>query len=53
MQDSDAFLFHYYLQKGIPLSELKTLSYSDRVFMLASIELQSEIEQKKADALQV
>ena len=53
MQDDDAFLFHYYLQKGIPLSELKSLSIADRLFMLASIQAEMELEQKKYEALKI
>jgi len=37
-------MFHYYLQKGFSIKELGSLTYSEKIFMLASMEKQLEDE---------
>ena len=39
-------MYHWFLQRGIPLKDLLSLSHAERIFYMASMELEVERAQK-------
>lgn len=40
--DEELYMLHYYLEKGHSMKELLSLSFMEKMFMLASMELTGE-----------
>ncbi len=49
--DEEVYMLHYYLEKGHSLKSLLNLSYTERLFYMASMELTGE-EMEKANGEQ-
>jgi hypothetical protein len=48
MSDDELYMMHYYLEKGHSIRELQSLTFTEKIFMLASMSLTGE-EMKAAN----